>query len=167
MCSLTMKPWIFSLRDQDQLRVGHRDRLAVVAGDHAAHRDAAEGVHAPHHRVEDPAADILEVPIDTVGAGFLQRPRQALGVQVGLVVDAGIKTEFAHRIGTFFRPTGDAHCAAATRLGQRTKSRTDGAGGGADHHRLPGYGHDDVIQADPGGDAGHADRAEILGQGHL
>ena len=91
---------------QDQLRVGHRDRLAVVAGDHAAHRDAAEGVHAPHHRVEDPAADILEVPIDTVGAGFLPRPRQALGVQVGLLIDAGIKTEFATRLGTIFRPTG-------------------------------------------------------------
>jgi hypothetical protein len=48
-----------------------RQRLAVVAGDHAAQGDAAEGVHARQHGVQHHAAHVLEIAVDAVRAGSL------------------------------------------------------------------------------------------------
>src|SRR5207249_2696726 len=85
----------------------HRNRLAVVARDHSAESHAAEGVHVQHHRVEDHAADVLEVAVDAVRAGVLQRGDQRLRVAVQLVVDAGVEAEFLYHVASL-------GCAAST-----------------------------------------------------
>jgi hypothetical protein len=66
MCSLTMKPWIFRRLVRISCRVGHGQGCAVVAGDHAAQGDAAEGVHAQHHGVQIHAAHVFKVAVDAV-----------------------------------------------------------------------------------------------------
>src|SRR5664280_1276924 len=58
-------------RLQQKLRLLQRDRMDVVAADHSAQSDAAEGVHAGQCRVEHDAADIFEAAIDAVRRRFL------------------------------------------------------------------------------------------------
>ena len=49
-------------RLRDWLRRCHRNRRAVVAGDHAAHGDAAKRVHAQHHGIKNAAAHVSKWP---------------------------------------------------------------------------------------------------------
>src|SRR6266850_3397351 len=48
-------------------RVG---RVEVVLRDHAAERDAREGVDLPQHHIQERAAHVLEVDVDALGAGL-------------------------------------------------------------------------------------------------
>ena len=146
---------------QDQLRRGHRDGLAVVARNHPAHRDAAEGIGAQHHRVQNHAADVLEIAVDAVRAGGLERGRQGLDAVVLLVVDAFVEAEFFNHLTAFVRPTGQAHRARPAHLGELTDRAANGAAGGADDHRFTGLRVDDLHQPVPAGHAGHAHRAEV------
>ena len=69
-----------------------RDRLAVVAADHPAHRDAAKVVHARQHGVENGAADVFEVAIDALRtAGLLDVPAfQTRDVTQAHIFDEGV-----------------------------------------------------------------------------
>jgi hypothetical protein len=73
MCSLTMKPSTFRRLIRMSAGFCQRQRLTVVAGDHAAHGNAAKGVGAQQHGVQHVAAHVLEIAVDALGAGFLER----------------------------------------------------------------------------------------------
>src|SRR6266480_5389607 len=72
--------------DKHEAQVLHRVRLGrVVVGDHAADDDARNKVREPQQRVEDLAADVVEIHIGALRAGGLQ-----VAMQVArLVIDPG------------------------------------------------------------------------------
>ena len=88
----------FQAVHQDQRGIGQGQRLAVVAGDHAADSDSAKRVHAQQHRVQNHATDVLEVAIDAVRAMLFERLGQGIHVFVQLVVDASVKAQFLDRV---------------------------------------------------------------------
>ena len=64
----------------------------------------------------------------------------------------------------FSLAAGDAHDAAALELGDLADEPADGAGGAGHDHRLALLRLADVEQAEVGGHAGHAERAQVDGQ---
>jgi len=148
-------------RDQDQLRVLQRQRLAVIAGDHPAQGDAAERVHAAQHGIQDVAAHVLEVGVDAVRRGLLEHRVEVLRVLGGLVVDAGVEAQLVDHVIALVLAAGETHDAAALELGELADHATDRARGGADRHGLAGLGVHDPVQAIPRRHARHADRAQV------
>ena len=157
----------FHAVDEHERGVGHGQRRAVVASDHPAQGNAAEGVHAQHHGVHDPAAHVFEVAIDAVGARFLQGFGHGLHVAVFLVVDAGVKAQFFHSVLALVGATGNAHRTAAPGLGQSGKGAAHGASSGAYHHGVAFLGRNDLDQAVPGRDTRHAHGAQVVRQRHM
>ena len=92
----------------------------------------------------DDAADVLEVAVDAVRAGCLQRRAERLQVAVLPVVDAGVEAELVDHVAALLRPAGDADRAAAARLGELADDAADGAAGRADDDRLARLGRDDL-----------------------
>ena len=84
-----------------------------------------------------------------------------------LVVQAGVKAEFGGGVLAFLGPARNADHPAAARLGQRRKRTAHGAGGRAHHHGLAGLRLNDLDQTVPGGDARHADRAQVMRQRNM
>mmetsp|Transcript_37528 Transcript_37528/g.87551 ORF Transcript_37528/g.87551 Transcript_37528/m.87551 type:complete len:216 (+) Transcript_37528:892-1539(+) len=78
-----------------------------------------------------------------------------------LVVDAGIEAEFFGHVAALVGAAGNAHRTGTAGLGELAHGRADRAAGGADHHGLARLGRDDLHEAVPGRDAGHADRAQV------
>src|SRR6185436_913946 len=111
----------------DEDRAEHLDAVGlgrVVLGDQAADDDSRAKIHQAQQRVEDLAADVLEVDIDDFRARRLQ-----IVVQVaGLVVDARIEAERAHVLA-FLRPAGDSDRTAAPGFRQLADDHADRAGG--------------------------------------
>ena len=120
---------------------------------------------AQQHGVHDPAAHVLKVAVDAVGAGFLsawtwlsrrhaggsrcRRQSPALRWRSGLS---------AHRQCP---PRGSRALARAAKAPHR-------AGGGAHHHGVaPRPWGNDLDQAIPGRHAGHADGAQVVRQRHM
>src|SRR2546425_2609540 len=99
--------------DEHEAQVPHRVRLSrAVVGDHAADDDARKKVREPQHRVEDLAADVVEIHIGALRAGGLQ-----VAMQVArLVIDAGVEAELARHVLAFLAAAGDADGAAAPDL---------------------------------------------------
>jgi hypothetical protein len=154
--------------DEDERRVGHGQGRAVVARDHSAHGNAAKRIHAQHHGVHDPAADVFKVAVDAVGAGVLERLGQRARVAVvRLVIDAGVKAQLLGGVAAFVGAARNAHRTAAPGLGQRGKGAAHRAGGGAHHHGVARLGRNDLDQPVPGRDAGHAHGAQVVRQGHM
>ena len=153
--------------NQHERRVGHGQGCAVVASDHAAQGDAAEGVHAQHHGVHDPAAHVFKVAVDAVGAGFLECLGHGFHVAVHLVVNAGVKAQLFSGVLALVRTTGNAHHTAAAGFGQGSKRTAHRAGRSAHHHGVAFLGGNDLDQAIPGRHAGHADGAQVVRQRHM
>ena len=147
--------------DEDRADVLHLVGLGrVVARDQAADDDARERVHHRQDRVEDLAADVLEVDVDALGAGRLQ-----VALEVArLVVDAGIEAEFLHDVVALRLAAGDADRAAAPGLGELADHAADRAGGGGHHDRLPGLRRADFLHAEPGRESRHAEAAQVVRQ---
>src|ERR1019366_8693240 len=148
-------------RLEDELRLLQRNRLAVVAANHAAQGDAAERIHARQGRVAHDATDVLEAAVDAVGRRFLERLVKRLRVAVRLVIDAGIEAELLRDIPALVDTAGDADRAAAARLRELAHGTANGAARGADDKGLSGLRLADLHEAVPGRDAGHADGAEV------
>src|SRR5437868_10656732 len=82
---------------------------AVVLRDLSADRHARIHIEARQHGIEDVAADIVEIDVDTLRCGPGER-----GVDgARLVVDAVIEAEVGDDVAALLRPTGDADGAAA------------------------------------------------------
>ena len=157
----------FQTVHQDERGIGQGQWLSVIARDHAADGDAAKGVHAQQHGVQNHAAHVFEVTIDAVGAVLLERLGQRIHVFVQLVIDAGVKAQLVHGVLAFFGTTGDTDDTAAAGFGQRSESTAHRARRGADHHGFARLGVDDLHQTVPGGHARHAHGAEVMGQRHM
>ena len=109
-----------------------------------------------HHRIEDRAADVLEVDVDPVGTGRAQIRRETSR----LVVDAGIESELFDHVLALHRSAGDTHGATALDPGDLSDGGSDRAAGGGDHHGLPGLRLSHPQQAEVGGEAGHPQHAD-------
>src|SRR5476649_1237693 len=82
------------LHDGEHLgRSGHR-RGVLVLRDGAAEGYSAEIVQALEGGVEDPAADVLEVAIDALGAELVE---YRANVAFAAMVEAGVVAGLAHR----------------------------------------------------------------------
>src|SRR4051812_7784862 len=98
---------------QDRLKGLHAVGFGgVVLRDQSADRNARKGVHATQRRVENLAADVLEIAVDAVRRSGLELIVQ----RAGLVVDASVEAELLHHVIAFLSAAGDAHRAAALDL---------------------------------------------------
>src|SRR6185437_340546 len=129
----------------------------VILRDHAAERDARERIAARQHEIEDRPADILEIDVDAVGRRVGERALQI----VAAVVDTGVETQLRHHVVAFLPAAGDADDAAARQLGELADDAADRARRRRDHDGVARLGLADIEKPDPGGDAGHADHAEM------
>ena len=134
-------------------------RGCVILGDQPAKRDARSRVEKRRDRIENLAADILEIDVDAVR----RRGLQLLGKTVRLVVDAGIEAERVGGMGAFVRSTGDADDLQPEDLADLPDSRADRAGRAGYHQRFAGLGLADLFEPRPGGEARHAGHAERPG----
>ena len=80
------------------------------------------------------------------------------------VIDAGVKAERLNRETAFLGTAGDADHARALELGDLADERTDRPGRGRHDHRLPGLRLPDVQKSYVGGESGHAQHAECIGE---
>jgi hypothetical protein len=108
----------------------------VVFRYRAADRDAREAVEQREDRVENGAADILEIDIDAVGAGGFER----VGEILPLVIDGAVEAEFARDEIAFLRAARDADDAAAFELRDLARDRADRARGAGQTTVSPGFG---------------------------
>src|SRR6267378_5919086 len=147
--------------DEHEAQVLHRVRLGrAVVGNHAADDDARKKVREPQHRVEDLAADVVEVHIGALRAGGLQ-----IAIQVArLVIDAGIEAELARHVLAFLAAAGDADGAAAPDFRELPDDAADRARGRGHDHGLAWLRRADFIQAEIRRDARHAEYAQIVGE---
>src|ERR1051325_5439919 len=88
--------------DRHQIGAGVRRRV-IIFRDHAAHNHAAEIVEARKDGVLHRAADILEIDIDAVWAGLIER-----GAEIGVaMVDRHIEAELVLDIAALVGAAGD------------------------------------------------------------
>ena len=106
----------------------------------------AFGREAAEHRVEDRAADVVEVHVDAPRAVLSERCRQV----VLAVVDAGVETELVDHHAAFLGTAGDADHPGAGDLGDLAGDRTGGTRRGRHHHCLAGLGLADARHAEVG-----------------
>ena len=161
------KALYFQAAHQNQGGIGHGNGLAVVASDHAAHRNAAELVHAQHDRVQHHAAHVFEVAVDAIGASVFQGLGQRQIVAVLFVIDASVKAQLFHHVIAFVLPASKTHHAATTGFGQGAKGAADCATGCTDGHGLTRFGVDDAHQAVPCGDTWHTDSTQEVADRHM
>ena len=140
-----------------------RLRRIVLADRPAAHDPAAQR-HVEQGRLQDRAADIVEIDVDAVGREFGDAPAQRLV----LVVDAGVEAESIGHPGAFLRPAGDADRPAAEIVRDLADEHADGAGRGGHQHRLARLRPADMDQAVIGGLAGDAvERDQVAERAHI
>src|SRR6266480_310764 len=145
--------------DEHHAQVLHRVGLGrVVLGDHAAEDDARKKVREAQHRIEDLAADVVEVDIGALRARGLQIANQV----ARLVIDAGVEAELARHVVAFLAAAGDADGAAAPELGELSDDAADRARGRRHHHGLVRLWLANFLQAEVRGDARHAENAEVV-----
>ena len=128
---------------EDEAQVLRRGRRlgGVIGRDQAAQRHPAERVHLGEHRVEDDAADILEIDIDALR----RLPERARKI-ASLVIDSGIEAELAGDEGAFLRPAGNADGAGSFYPRDLPDHLADGAGGRRHHHGLAGLDTGDMLR---------------------
>src|SRR5262245_13033279 len=87
--------------------------VEVVLRDHAAERDASEGIDQPQARVEERAAYVLEVDVDAFGTG-LAKCREEIARRP--VVDGGVGAQLARDVAAFVIGSRRGDHAAAENL---------------------------------------------------
>src|SRR5262249_26319496 len=135
----------------------------VVGSDQSTHGDASERVHLHKHRVEDIAADVLEVDVDALRRGG----PQVGGEIAGPVVNARVQAQLGNDVAALLGPAGDADRPASLDFGDLANDRADRTGGGGHHHGFPRFGLADLKEPEVGGPAGHAEAAQPALQGRL
>ena len=105
--------------------------------------------------VEQLAADVVEVDVDTVGSGPAHLTQQVTLAPVDDFVEAEVAQP-----GDLVRAAGDADDPAPLGLGQLGDGGSHSAGRGRDEDGVTGLGPADVLEPEPRGHAGHPERAE-------
>ena len=156
----------FEATDQDERGVHHGRRFAIVAGDHAAHRHSAKGIHLRKDHITDPATHVFKKAINALRRGFFQSFVQRFGFIQGFVVDTGVKAQFVDHIRALLCPARNAHHSATARFGEHAHCAAYRARSGINHHRLASFRFTNFEQAIPSCDARHAHRTKVRGQRH-
>ena len=130
----------------------------VVLRDRAADDDPRAARELREHRVEDVAADVVEIDVDALGAMLAQRLLDVLA----LVVDGGVEAELVDEVAgtspappampTTRQPLILAICPTTVPTAPAAPETTTVS---------PGLRLADLEQAEIGGHAGHAERAQI------
>ena len=128
----------------------------------AANRDAGEVVEQRHDRIEDRAADVLEVHVDAVGTGGTQ----LVGEVRRTVVQRHVETECIAQVGTLGLAASDADGPGALQFRDLSHRRADRAAGRGDHDGFARLRLGDLVQAHIRGETGHAIHAQCGGQRH-
>src|SRR5262249_55906123 len=89
------------------------------------------------------------------GGETIGEPRLAM-------IEAGVEAIGPDRIAALVGTAGDADDARTLKLGDLPDDRTDRAGRRRDHHGLARLHLPDLLQADIGGEAGHAEDTEAF-----
>src|SRR5262249_39113762 len=98
----------------------------VVFGDETADHDAREAIHHRQQRIEQRAADVLEVHVDATRA----RSAQSAGQVIRPVIDAIIEAKLADDVVALGLAAGDADDAATRDLPELSNDAADRTGGG-------------------------------------
>ncbi|MNF46065.1 hypothetical protein D3C84_272180 [compost metagenome] len=142
--------------DQQRQVVGRAfDRfLVVVLADRAADNHPRLHVQTAQHRIEDVAANVIEIHIDAFRA-FAFKPGHDI---FGLVVDGTVKTQLINKEFALVGAAGNANHAAAFELGNLPGDAAHCARCTGQHHGVAGLRCADIQQGEVGGHAGHAQR---------
>src|SRR5277367_2292351 len=143
--------------DQKYPHVRQDRRSALIRRNQAANGEAREIVEAAQTLREGFAADVLEQSVEPVR----QRRLHLVGEMRRLVIDADVEAELVADIGAFLRAAGNADHLRARDFGELPDDASNSARGGGDDDGFARFRRDDLVQAVPCGDAGHADHAEI------
>ena len=135
--------------------------LVVVAGDHAAERNAAELPHIPKHRFEDLTTNVFKVDVDTVGTDFTDTFRQRLALTI---IEGSVVTELCFEQIHLVIGTRTTRHGATMQFGELADHAADRAGGRRHENGLAGLRLADGVQPDIRGHAGHAENAEVVRQ---
>src|SRR5437660_6994549 len=106
--------------------------VEVVPGDEAAQRHPRPDVEQRQHRAENRATDILEIHIDTLGAGSREAPGQ-LGL---MVIEALIEPQRLERVPALLAAAGHTDGTAPLDPGKLPHHRSDPPCGAAIDARL-------------------------------
>ena len=130
-------------------------RRVVALRDRAADHDARVAREIGQRRVENVAADIVEMDVDPFRTSLSERLAHVLG----LVVNRGVEAEFGDEIAALLRAAGDPDDAAATDPRYLSHHHADRAGGARNDHGLARLGFANVKETEVGGHAWQAKRA--------
>ena len=149
----------------DEVEVVGRARgflLGVVHRDGAAQNDTRAHVQSPEHLVEDPATDVIEIDVDPLWTGFLER----FAEPVVLVVDARIEAEVLDDVAALFVAARDPNRATAFDLGNLTRHGAGCPRGCRNDHRFAflGLAHRDEPRI--GGNPGRTENPECVPRIH-
>jgi hypothetical protein len=137
------------------VRRPRRRRRRVVLRHHPAHHHPAEIVETREDRRLHRAADILEVDVDAVWAGHVEA-----GGEVAAVVDRRVEAELLPHEGAFRGAARDADGAGAANLRELPTTWPTAPEAAETTSVSPVRGWPDILEPDPGGEAGHAEHAE-------
>ncbi len=132
----------------------------IVLRNDATDRHAGRGVQQGQNRIQNSAADVFKVDIDTVRHSLFQQ----FGKARRLVIDAGIKAERIDHMRTFISATRDTDHTAAHDLGHLTHGRAHRATCGGNNKRLAFFGFADLGQSAVGRQPRHAHHAKRPGR---
>ena len=143
-----------------------RGRLGgVVLRDGAAHRHPAALAQTRDRRLQVVAADVVEVDVDPLRSGLLQRRQQRPGLVVDRSVESRVVQEPAHLLRTARAPDDQRR---ALEPGQLSRQRTDRPSRCGHEHPVPGTELSDAQQPRVGGEAGHTEDPQVrLGRRRL
>src|ERR1051325_1997895 len=141
--------------DRHQIGAGARRRV-IIFRDHAAHDHAAEIVEAGKDGVLHRAADILEIDIDAVWAGLIER-RAEIGIAM---VERRVEAKLVLDVAALVGATGDPDHPRTLALGELSGDGADRARGGRHDNGLAFFRLADIGETDIGGHGRHAEDAE-------
>lgn len=134
----------------------------VVARDEAAERHARVDVDDLHDRLRRDASGVVEVGVHAVGRERLQLLDER--GEVGPVVDKAVEAELAGEPVALLVGAHDADHARAAQLCELPGQRADSTGSCRHDKRLARLHVQDVVRADPGGQADdHRDDRQVRG----
>ncbi len=128
---------------QNSSEVRARSRCRIVVVRHQTADDHARKiVEQRPNRLQDGAADVFEIDVDSVRTSA----RERRGEIRRAIIDTGIEAEFLNDVAALDRAAGNTDDPAAFDLGDLANQRTDRPGSGRDDHGFAGLRLADIKQ---------------------